>query len=798
MLQHNFTIALRNLWKYKLQTTISIVSIAIGIVALATVHSVLHRHLRPAAITAMPYYDRVCTLCADSLLAHPHADGFGVRMNGDVVRALTDDGGLRCIEMGPTMGCQFSLNSHSVTYTLGDTLVFKYPTRSSSASATFPHFAGYRSAITGERLAVMRRNECIISESLAKNVFGKVNPVGAHAQFIVGNGITLSLTIADVYQDLSQMEELLSQDPKGLLFVTTEAADYDVWYNHAYKTHVVLRPECTLEQLEAEANERLKPFGLKARVSFLKDTVNKGAGLVMRIHFFAYLLGSLILLAAGIGFLRMQTQLLWMRKREISLRIVHGAKRGQLFVLLMTEVGMVVLCAVALALVFGNWLEQFLTPSVRISLNGSNDYVFVSDLVQYGAVIGLVALVLCAAIVWVTLRRICNNAYGLAAAMRGSRNHAFRNVMLWVQVFVSMLFMCATFVITVITEKYMAHWVMPDDDTRYRESIVMDISMSENREQLLAELAKLPDAARLIPFREGMCSFDEISADSLKQQLHRHVLEFWHVEIKDTALLDFYQVRVSWQKPGLKQGPCILINETLYPTLERCGVLARGVLTTQGFLSLPVVGTFQTMLFDNTDGETMCRDFIIILPDMPNTEAYIIESRRGRYDELWNSVHSTIARVEPTVVSPMAVNLYGVKAGYVKIMERVRKGAWLLGAVALLVCVMGIYSTIALDTRARRKEMAIRKINGAKARDIAGIFARLYVILLALALVPIIPLAVLLQRIFNDADERVLDFSLTFPVAAGCLMVIVTIALIVGWHVYGIMRVNPASIIAKE
>lgn len=41
MILHNLKVAVRNLMKYKLQTIISIISIAIGIVTLALAHSVL-------------------------------------------------------------------------------------------------------------------------------------------------------------------------------------------------------------------------------------------------------------------------------------------------------------------------------------------------------------------------------------------------------------------------------------------------------------------------------------------------------------------------------------------------------------------------------------------------------------------------------------------------------------------------------------------------------------------------------------------------------------------------------------
>ncbi len=66
MFLHNLTLALRNLCKYKLQTVISISSIAIGIVVLAVVHSMLHQFRLPA-ICGEPYYERAYSLRFDSI-----------------------------------------------------------------------------------------------------------------------------------------------------------------------------------------------------------------------------------------------------------------------------------------------------------------------------------------------------------------------------------------------------------------------------------------------------------------------------------------------------------------------------------------------------------------------------------------------------------------------------------------------------------------------------------------------------------------------------------------------------------
>ena len=87
--------------------------------------------------------------------------------------------------------------------------------------------------------------------------------------------------------------------------------------------------------------------------------------------------------------------------------------------------------------------------------------------------------------------------------------------------------------------------------------------------------------------------------------------------------------------------------------------------------------------------------------------------------------------------------------------------AWILGAVSIIICAMSIYSTIALDTRSRRKEVAIRKVHGAMRRDIYRLFGRLYFILIVLALFIAIPGAILFNLMMDGIMQGSVDATLS-------------------------------------
>ncbi len=119
MLFHNLKISWRNLMKYKLQTAINVVSIAIGIVVLAAVHSMVHNLLRPASITTMPYYDRACLLSIHESADSGGADGL---FDSETLRAIMNGGEVQCTEMGPTFS-NIYLSGAPANFYMGDSLV---------------------------------------------------------------------------------------------------------------------------------------------------------------------------------------------------------------------------------------------------------------------------------------------------------------------------------------------------------------------------------------------------------------------------------------------------------------------------------------------------------------------------------------------------------------------------------------------------------------------------------------------------------------------------------------------------
>lgn len=796
MLLHNLKVALRNILKYKVQTLGSILSLAIGMVTLATVHSFL-QNFRMASINHEPYYDRVYNLRFDSIQKRQSEKS--IHINGDIVRAVKANGGPRCIEQGP-YAPNGMLTGGWAEFTLSGKTRRKMPLDAVPLDRNYPNFVGIRSAITGEKIKVLGPHDAIINEKQAKQIFGDKNPVGASIRLNKSYG-NYQLRLVDVYQDLSLTE--LDMSSSALFYSPWELEDMDPEQFYAVNLYVVLKEGCTPQQLKAEVNSRLKPLGLKVKTEKLKDRLSEEYSTVAIACSITYLIGSLILLAAIIGFLRMQTQLFWMRRREISLRITNGATRLQLFSMFATEVVMIVLVAYLVAVLMGAWICDYLAKPQFAEI--TSELGTISHLYLYSLVIGLVVMMLCLAIIWIVLSRICKHSQALESGMRRSHNHWFRNTMLGVQVMISMFFLGVTFCLLCWVGKMADFNHIPDDERAYKQSLFLQTNAAENVQRLRDKLIHLPQVERWIPYSYGFWKVNELAENEefskavWKDDLFVSYSNVTHYKIQmtsDTSYLDFFKIKVNW-KPKANRKKCILVNEELYKLIRQYHVAPNDILTVDEMDTYQIAGTFQSIPYEGSM-KTDIYSFIVIDPkEAYGATHYILVAKPGEYKEMQVAVDRTIQKLEPAVVKPMSSNLRYYMAREMFALEILQNIAWILAIVSLAICLISIFSTVMLDTQTRKKEVAIRKVNGALTRDITKLFGRTYLVITLIAMVFAV-VAMLLFHIVLSKMFDMVEINPVFPIILSIVIVIGFIAAIIACQVRKIMKVDPSEILAKE
>lgn len=794
MLLHNLKVALRNILKYKVQTLGSILSLAIGMVTLATVHSFL-QNFRMASINHEPYYDRVYNLRFDSIQKRQSDNS--IRINGDIVRAVKANGGPRCIEQGP-YAPNGMLTGGWAEFTLSGKTRRKMQLDAVPLDRNYPNFVGIRSAITGEKIKVLGPHDAIINEKQAKQIFGDKNPVGASIRLSKDYG-NYQLRLVDVYQDLS----LTEQNSSALFYSPWELEDMDLNQFYAVALYVVLKEGCTPQQLKAEVNSRLKPLGLKVKTEKLKDRLSEEYSTVAIACSITYLIGSLILLAAIIGFLRMQTQLFWMRRREISLRITNGATRLQLFSMFATEVLVIVLVAYFVAVLMGSWICDYLAKPQFAEI--TSELGTISHLYLYSLVIGLVVMMLCLTIIWIVLSRICKRTQALESGMRRSHNHWFRNTMLGVQVMISMFFLGVTFCLLCWVGKIAEFNHIPDDERAYEQSLFLQTNAAENGQRLRDKLIHLPQVERWMPYSWGFWKVNELAENEEFSKAawqgdpyasYNNVTNYCFRITSDTSYLDFFKIKVNW-KPKANRKKCILVNEELYKYMRQYHVAPNDILTVDEMDSYQIAGTFQSIPYQGSF-KTDIYSFIVIDPkEAYDAKHYILVAKPGEYKEMQVAVDRMIQKLEPAVVKPMSSNLRDYMARSMFALEILQNIAWILAIVSLAICLISIFSTVMLDTQTRKKEVAIRKVNGALTKDITKLFGRTYLVITLIAMVFAV-VAILLFHIVLSQMFNMVEINPVFPIILSVVIVVGFIAVIIACQVRKIMKVDPSEILAKE
>jgi ABC-type antimicrobial peptide transport system permease subunit len=114
--------------------------------------------------------------------------------------------------------------------------------------------------------------------------------------------------------------------------------------------------------------------------------------------------------------------------------------------------------------------------------------------------------------------------------------------------------------------------------------------------------------------------------------------------------------------------------------------------------------------------------------------------------------------------------------------------------VCMTVCVFGFVSMVSLTCEERRREIAIRKINGATVKDILDIFFKEYLTLLAAGSLTAFPAGYIIMK--RWLEQYAIQTEISVWIYLSILLALITvIAMCVGGRVYRTSRENPVNAI---
>ena len=801
-LSHNLKIAYRNLMKYKFQTLVSVLALAVGMVTLAATHFVL-KHMGPPAIADEPYYER--TYVAE--LSNGQNNYAIIKEDGTqewtfVFTRITTEMDDALFSGGPLPGVEKVTHNASLGgITMGGSMTFTLPDGSERTGAYHYYvtqaedlnFWGIRSALTGEKIPVLGDKEIVIGEMHAREIFGNENPVGCSV-LMNHNGEWKTFTIRDVYTS----ERIADGVSDGMYTYVEGAKDY---YHINYG--LVLQEGTNSKDVEAEMTRRLKTLDPKfsARLTPLSKKIDEQTGHMSVTRTIVYLISSLILAAALIGFLKMQLQLFRMRQREVALRRVHGAKSGSIFRLFACETLFTFVFTGIVAFILAILLIDFANASLTPYLNEFGWHI--EGVYESVAVILLAVVLISFFVVWLTVRTMVHQRQSMTVQLQRSRGHALRNTMLGIQIAICILFVGGSLALTHFSELALKEMNVPENDDFYKECIYVH-SYLESPKLLEYLRTEAQDVERFIPMNHDFLQSKEIQEDSVADEEQGTVF-IRECMVSDTAIFDFWNRSINWILPPEERHDCILMNDSLYAMMERYGFNANGWFLPIDREPLRIGGTFSTWPYADKTRISQ-RYQVVHLGNWRDEEVteVIVQPKKGAYDRVFADLTEAMQRINPKPLEPRVTNLRDSLDDEIFFIEIMRDASWILSGVCLVICLMGIWSTIALDTRSRQKEVALRKVHGAKRGDIALLFGRLYLWLIGIATLVSAPLIILFNTLLKDwarngfINGMAERLSPTLPILASLALTALIILLIVGYHLHQVLRVKPAEMIAKE
>ena len=495
-------------------------------------------------------------------------------------------------------------------------------------------------------------------------------------------------------------------------------------------------------------------------------------------------LGLLLIVLALVNFFSMSVSRMYLRRRELALRIACGSSRVGLTGLFLSELLLILSGAVLLGMILVEAMEK---PFCMLSgIEGSIRLSVVVCFLLLAAVIFLMTWGITA----FYCNRIASRQLQPAAAVRPGR-FSFQKICLGVQFGICALVLFALSFL-LLQLRHLTHTDIGFE--RDGRATIYCYGSESLNERIIHELRRQPYVQEvkklysLLPQRAhaGMAvsSWDGKldNADPITLNAIPEGQEF----------IDFYGLRLIAGNTLITQGDTmsVVINETAARMMNMANPVGKKV------GSWLVVG--------------VVRDFHVSAPTVP-VEPTVFLGFNGplqmgretlvRFDEsetdrLKHFVDSLVQSEEPGVF----LKITTVREAYEEYLRSERTLQRLLTVVAVacvLITLIGVFAHVSLVCEQRRKEIAIRKVNGATASGIFRSFLKEYFALLLVACIIAFPLgSVAMQSWVERYVER-----MTWPwwlYAAILVGLALFVVLCIGRSVWRAARENPAEVIKSE
>lgn len=589
----------------------------------------------------------------------------------------------------------------------------------------------------------------LIPESVAKRLFDKQSAIGKRIRMSGSSGwqpvSTTILTIGGVYKDFPGNTTVQNR-----IYVPIDQLDLlkSSWQMYANEIYVTLDDPLNKEEVLDHFNKTFdfakSQMGsaqeIALRLTPLKDvyythdtTFDFNPKGHRETNYVLLGIAFLILFIAGINFTNLTTSLIPLRLKTINTHRVLGCSIYKLRAISLIESIVICLISYILALFIVNDLSytpiaNWVDADIRLS--------------QYKGLILLTALIAiltgCLAGLYPAIR---SSSYAPALVLKGSFGLSPKGKKLRVALIGFQYTVSIALIIVTLFMGLQNHFMTSSEQLGFNKDQVAIVNLTpeiyaKHKPQYIQKLKDYPGIED-VAFSVYELSKEDDMID-LEYARHEDKDVFFKVFYASENFLSVMDIQVEegrdFTREDLNKAQSDYI---INPAAERDFHLHPG----DRFNDRTVLGVSKDFRFNS------CRiassPFVFALNnDIPNPKlvSYIRFNSKTNLQEAVAHVRETLKEIDPTF--PFEISFYNTILNNLYQKEQtLGKLISLFGIMAILISIVGVFGLVLFETQYRRKEIGIRKINGATTGQILLMFNKTYIRIVSVCFIISIPIA---------------------------------------------------------
>ena len=647
---------------------------------------------------------------------------------------------------------------------------------------------------------------CMIPRSLAEKLMGIENPldlVGKKIYYNIRGG--WALTVGGIYEDIPLNSKLHGMEVMVSMPTITRIMfdGRDNWVgNDRYESYVRLAkgimPDDLKPQIEKMKRDNLPLDELKKAgvdlgfsVQPLVDYHTKDEG-TRRMTWIVSILAAVLIGCAVMNYLLLVIGGISQRAKEMAVHQCYGAEARHIYQKVLTESVIHLLLSLTLAalllFLFKDTIEELVgAPLIVLLLTGSNIWLIVSTCLVVLLITGLVPS-------WIYTH------IPLAAAFN-NYNHSHR---IWKLLLLGLQFASATFLIILLIVVGRQYRMMVNDDPGYDYStlgsLLVDGVSIEQRQLAMDELRKLSSVKGVTMSYANLTQHQ--SGDNIllpgDDREYMNIADLYYV---GDGYFDVMEIPLVSGRTFTEQTDTlreVMVSRKFEERMKELAgwdqALGKQIICTSFQGPYTIVGVFEdTRIGSITNPDT--RPSVCYYSRKPEQMHYILirfQSMDGL--EAANKLVKELVTDNPDIsivpYNQMVTELYTDA-------HRFRTTVMIGGLVALIIALIGLIGYLAGEIARRQKEIAIRKVNGARIADVLKLF---HTDILRVALPAVVIGATGAWYVARLWLEQFSEKTTLSPIilVGGALAVIIVILSVVCLGCYRVASSNPVNYLKTE